>query len=226
MFAAALQQSEELFEAASVISYAAMPLPLFYAVSQAGRAIAAAYDTTSSWQIRAHGLTVGDYVTDIRETTVTPSPRKDGRDAYGAVARALGSDVLQGTVTFASLWASLPDLMDHPRLAGNALPALEIRPEGSNPRGFPVLHPAMGTVHILDAHGENALLQRLARYARTDGCEVLVGPLPTVDRLSQATLHWPTEPTADAARGTKPVPLDARGRDSGGRPLVSAAAVR
>jgi hypothetical protein len=42
VFTAALEQSEQLMRAARDVGYAARPLPLFYSLSQAGRAIAAA----------------------------------------------------------------------------------------------------------------------------------------------------------------------------------------
>lgn len=42
LYAAALQQFEELMNAAGAVSAAARPLPLFYAMSQASRAVAAA----------------------------------------------------------------------------------------------------------------------------------------------------------------------------------------
>jgi hypothetical protein len=41
-FVASLRQAEELADAAIVAGYAARPVPLFYSLSQAGRAIAAA----------------------------------------------------------------------------------------------------------------------------------------------------------------------------------------
>src|SRR5262249_1907144 len=56
MFSAALQQSQALFEAARAVGPLARPIPLFYALSQAGRAIAAAW-LTQDWQIGEHGLT-------------------------------------------------------------------------------------------------------------------------------------------------------------------------
>src|SRR6266516_5009172 len=56
-FVASLRQAEELAAAARVVGYAARPLPLFYALSQAGRAIAAAH-LSGAWELRGHGLTV------------------------------------------------------------------------------------------------------------------------------------------------------------------------
>src|SRR4051812_28939544 len=56
VFQAALAQAEELWSAASAVGTASRPLPLFYCLSQAGRAVCAAWDETESWQPRAHGL--------------------------------------------------------------------------------------------------------------------------------------------------------------------------
>lgn len=53
-YGAALQQFDELLTAATAAGHASRPLPLFYALSQAGRAIAAAYGSSGS--ITAHGL--------------------------------------------------------------------------------------------------------------------------------------------------------------------------
>jgi hypothetical protein len=55
VFGAALQQFEELMDAAASVGYAARPLPLFYAISQAGRAIAAVH-ADDPWELSGHGL--------------------------------------------------------------------------------------------------------------------------------------------------------------------------
>jgi YaaC-like Protein len=54
-YGTALEQFEELISAASEASPAVRPLPLFYALSQAGRAIAAAY-IPEKWRLYGHGL--------------------------------------------------------------------------------------------------------------------------------------------------------------------------
>jgi YaaC-like protein len=56
VFQAALAQAEELWDAAAAAGAASRPLPLFYCLSQAGRALCAAWDETDNWQPRAHGL--------------------------------------------------------------------------------------------------------------------------------------------------------------------------
>ena len=53
VFQSALAQAEELWDAAAVVGAASRPLPLFYCVSQAGRAVCAAgHRPTSGTQPR------------------------------------------------------------------------------------------------------------------------------------------------------------------------------
>jgi len=57
VFGAALEQFEQLLGAAEVSGPASAPLPLFYALSQAGRAIAAArLPDHQRWDFTGHGL--------------------------------------------------------------------------------------------------------------------------------------------------------------------------
>ena len=70
---ASLRQSEELFAAARAVTHATKPLALFYALSQAGRAIAAAFDN-AAWNIRGHGLSVSVEGEDLAATKVKPAP--------------------------------------------------------------------------------------------------------------------------------------------------------
>lgn len=55
VFVSALEQAEQLMNAAADVGPAASPLLLFYAVSQAGRAIAAAH-LDDPWRLSGHGL--------------------------------------------------------------------------------------------------------------------------------------------------------------------------
>ena len=56
---------------------------------------------------------------------------------------------------------------------------------------------------MLDVNSGDELRARLVRYARTRGCDILLGPSPVGGRASQATLQWPTEPSLEATPGTK-----------------------
>lgn len=110
-YAAALRQAEELADAAEVAGYAAKPLPLFYALSQAGRAVAAAHLPTP-WQLRGHGLSVAANAASVLDTSLEPVGR--GGDSFSGVARAVGSPPLGGAVPLGALWAANPDLLDAP----------------------------------------------------------------------------------------------------------------
>jgi hypothetical protein len=109
-----------------VADYAAKPLPLFYSVSQAGRAIAAAH-STGQWVLRGHGLQVA--VGDERALLNTKvAPGGAAGNSFVGVATATGSPVLRGGAELGALWAANPDLLDVPvpRRAGAWPPVLEI----------------------------------------------------------------------------------------------------
>jgi hypothetical protein len=106
-FLAALQQFEELLDAAGTVGPASRPLPLFYALSQAGRAITAVHGSVP-WELRGHGLDMPgpESPTHLLERTIKPIPT--GKDAFHRVAETIGSAVLTGPVELGAVWASLP----------------------------------------------------------------------------------------------------------------------
>jgi hypothetical protein len=106
VYGAALQQFEELMTAASTSGYAARPLPLFYAVSQAGRAIAAAW-ADQPWVLSGHGLKFESGKTPFG-STVRAEPGT--ADSFSTVARATNEGKLTDPVQLGALWASLTDL--------------------------------------------------------------------------------------------------------------------
>src|SRR5260370_5599949 len=107
IYRAALPQFEELLQAAAATGYAARPLPLFYALSQAGRAIVASHGDE---QAKTHGLTVRDediHTDDPLETLISPT---NNAGWFHAVAKAGRSPGLAGPVSLGALIASLPEL--------------------------------------------------------------------------------------------------------------------
>ena len=54
----ALEQAEQMFHAAATVGVATRPLQVFYGLSQAGRAIAAAASglTGDGWELAGHGI--------------------------------------------------------------------------------------------------------------------------------------------------------------------------
>ncbi|MFC5003289.1 YaaC family protein [Dactylosporangium cerinum] len=80
-YVAALQQAEELFDAASSVGVASAPLPLFYGLSQVGRAIAAAASALSGedWQLSGHGIKAQQLDGRLIEIRLLPSRMTAGR---------------------------------------------------------------------------------------------------------------------------------------------------
>lgn len=112
VYGTALTQFEELMAAATMASAQTRPLTLFYALSQAGRAIAAAH-LDDAWELEGHGLGTSHLdAGDLAEIRVRPNPRKAAMDSFSGVAAATGSEPLQDPVDVIELWASLPFLCD------------------------------------------------------------------------------------------------------------------
>ena len=114
-YGAALDQFDELMAAAAASGPRSRPLPLFYALSQAGRAIVAAH-RGSSWRLQGHGLSVPNLAAqEVCDVEVQPAPRpeKGGHvDSFSGVATASGSAVLARAVPLGELWSSLPGACD------------------------------------------------------------------------------------------------------------------
>ena len=107
--------------AAAAGGYAVCPLPFYYAMSQAGRAVIAAWHHESDWNsVRTHGLSVpAENAASVPDTHVAPKPS----GMFAIVSDVGGSRRLQASVPLAALLASLPDAPSgrltaaHPRCA-------------------------------------------------------------------------------------------------------------
>lgn len=138
VYGAALAQFDELIAASAAVGPPSRPWPLFYALSQAGRAIAAAH-AESAWRLRWHGLSSQELSVaplDI-EVRRTAAASKDGRsvDSVTGVASATGSEIFVEMATIGALWSSLPEVCDllPPSFDAGLRPmrfALEPDPEG------------------------------------------------------------------------------------------------
>ncbi len=155
-FQMALEQAQQLMDAAESAGHATRPIQLFYALSQAGRAIAAVstrlpsntlipdkgnpgsmISFTVDWRLRGHGVTApGTSVNRIGKVTV----QADWTGLLPGVAAALGCACLapEDKVKLRDLWP----LIWETRFAGGSLtdlaeyPALEIIDETGFPAGL------------------------------------------------------------------------------------------
>lgn len=122
VFTAALEQSEQLMRAAQDVGYAARPLPLFYSLSQAGRAIAAARLAGPAWRLARHGIGMRpdqDQISDLLQRSMRfdeESPKqvvaRARRKSFAGVSDAIGSEVFDGEVELGAVWAAMPDLVE------------------------------------------------------------------------------------------------------------------
>jgi hypothetical protein len=105
-YVAALAQFEALYKAAQMVDVSVAPLPLFYALSQAGRAIVAAHG--AEHRVRGHGLEEGRFrgspLTSTIRTTADPG-------LFGAVCELVGAQP-PAEVALGACWAALPELID------------------------------------------------------------------------------------------------------------------
>lgn len=111
-YGTALEQFEELIKAAAEASPGVRPLPLFYALSQAGRAIAAA-NLADNWKLHGHGLSCTDLSTsDVLDLEIKPSkyPRAGQPDSFHGVAAATDSTAPTEPIKLGALWLALPDV--------------------------------------------------------------------------------------------------------------------
>jgi hypothetical protein len=111
-YGAALQQFDELLSAAGVAGHASRPLPLFYALSQAGRALAAAH--CESWVVRAHGLAEDRSIAGEDPLRRRIKRHVSAGDALSAVCEALHAPDPFGSagepIEVGAAWAALPML--------------------------------------------------------------------------------------------------------------------
>lgn len=158
--------------AAANVGPAASPLLLFYAVSQAGRAVAAVH-LDDPWRLSGHGLKApapDGASTSLLHRVVKPdggqaSSRR--RPSFAGAAEATGSGQLTAELELGALWAAIPELMTplpQPPLEDPAWkrPLRVFRPM------FDAAHQRLADMRplelLIDGLPENADLDTLCRY--------------------------------------------------------------
>ena len=128
VFGAALGQWDALWLASRRVEPAASPILLFYALSQATRALCAARIREQYWNPQRHGLSVTGGMEPLGSTVVTP----DGSEvnSFGLLCAAIGSPVLTGTTTLGALWAANPHTASVVGLGAENRPVLQLNQIG------------------------------------------------------------------------------------------------
>lgn len=129
VFGSALEQAEQLFTAAESAGYATRPILLFYGLSQAGRAIAAASTVAdnNSYKLSGHGIKALDL--DQRPPLPALTVKDDGAGSFTHLAQLLGSVSLSEGAPLGQLWAAIPNLLTTPLDTGSRqyLPVLQLQ---------------------------------------------------------------------------------------------------
>ncbi|MET9241202.1 hypothetical protein [Nonomuraea sp. NPDC003709] len=119
-----MEQCEQFLGAAGGAGYATRPVQLFYALSQAGRAIVAASPRVGNqaWRVSGHGLSANTNAAVAADVSVTAV--KGG--LFPAVASALDIEALvpDEPVALRELWPLLPETADVALTANAMLPVL------------------------------------------------------------------------------------------------------
>lgn len=127
--------------AAASSTPASRPLPLFYALSQASRAVTAAW-ASERWRLRMHGLSCPELEGDTLAVPVLRAPARrpapDEIDAFAGLASATGSAAFPDRATLGALWCSLPELS--PLMEDDVAPwprPLRLIPDAPDPKLAP-----------------------------------------------------------------------------------------
>jgi hypothetical protein len=198
-YAAALQQFDDLMAAATVIGPVSRPLPLYYAILQAGKAIAAAWTPGDDWRVGGHGLTEDDQAEwhDILHFRVKPcQSRRWGAGVFGAVAEKLGSARLVESVELGALWSGLPGANLPPSYGSWPL-ALPFQPVYFDRGRNGTIRAHRGYVYLpgqVNADDTESIRHLLAGYPDAAGARVEAGdvilPPPRVAESGTLTASW------------------------------------
>ncbi len=112
----ALEQAEQLFRSATAVGPATRPLILFYGLSQAGRAIAAAAQNApgDAWRLEGHGISARNEYGPMPEVGLV-TDRADNKGSFTRLSQILGSAVWEkNPVTLNKLWDMIPENAESP----------------------------------------------------------------------------------------------------------------
>jgi hypothetical protein len=118
VFAAALEQAQQLYEAAADVGVATKPILVFYGLSQAGRAVAAAR-STGAWELSGHGIKSVESVAKA-DQLASLSIKSEASGSFGRLAEVLNSSSLANPTRIGDLWPLLAETRRHPLPASGA----------------------------------------------------------------------------------------------------------
>jgi hypothetical protein len=185
VFAASLEQSEQLWRASIAVAPAAQPITAFYGLSQAGRALSAALSGGNNWVLNGHGLVIDP------PPVAPPSPvadvvvRDKGNGSFQQIAALLQSPTLTSPTRLGELWQSLPEQGGAPLSGENSPLALLVSfSELELPIGSNTADRVLAYVRPLPAHLSRNDLTLAEALAFLAPYPTLMQPAPPVELAS------------------------------------------
>lgn len=167
-YATALEQAAQMFSAAAVVGPATRPLQVFYGLSQAGRAIAAASWSLKGeeWRLEAHGIKTTGFDRDFPDIEIRTDPA-DSRGSFTRVSQLLDSPVWQtDPVRLEDVWDMLPVNLDYPLTDRARLTPLEVSEHHVGDYDHPLLSVPVRDIpdRVIDIGTREALETFLTSY--------------------------------------------------------------
>ncbi|MGH3434075.1 MAG: YaaC family protein, partial [Thermocrispum sp.] len=191
-YAAALEQAEQMFRAAATVGTATRPLQVFYGLSQAGRAIAAAAVALKEqdWRLDGHGVKASGFDQDLPEIEIRTDPATS-RGSFVRLSRLLDSPVWEkDPLRFEDVWDILPVNLDYPLTSRNRYPALYTDSEMYG-EAHPLLHVPVCDIPdwVIDAGTREAVAAFFATYPGLAQHHEYVRVSPAPDGLPDFTRY-------------------------------------
>lgn len=141
LFTMSLQQAEQQFAAAKVVGFESRPLNLFYGLSQAGRALAVAYEAVGAQEgaeLQGHGIkctNFGDIAVDpvARFPQLGIKSQGNTQTSFNKLSRLLDSEPLERGTDIGTIWGMLVEPQLHEPLSYPPHPTLLVEGDPEQP---------------------------------------------------------------------------------------------
>ncbi|MET9347597.1 YaaC family protein [Streptomyces termitum] len=167
-YAAALEQAEQMFRAAAVVTPATRPLQIFYGLSQAGRAIAAAAVDLKGedWRLEGHGIKASGFDKPFPDIEIR-TEAATSRGSFVRLSQLLASPLWgREPVRLEDAWDLLPVNLDYPLTTRNRHPALLVDERGIHEEPHPMVHAPVWDIPdwVIDAGSREGLASFFSNY--------------------------------------------------------------
>jgi hypothetical protein len=176
-YATALEQAQQMFRAAEGVGPQTRPLLVFYGLSQAGRAIAAAAVELKGedWNLVSHGIHASGYHLDFADIEIRTDPAGTA-GSFVRLSQLLGSPVWGNdtVVRLEEVWDTLPANLEYPLTDRARFTPLYASTDVIRGIDFhPLLTVEVGDIldRVVDARSHTALDEFLQSYPGTAGYE-------------------------------------------------------